>query len=76
MRVLVIMNTIDAGGAETFIMKLFRCVVNNNIVFDFLINKPNSDFYEKEIKELGGNVYRGFSKSKHPLKSVQFPYLA
>lgn len=71
-RILVVMNTIDAGGAETFVMKLFRCIDKNKFVFDFLINKANSNFYEKEITDLGGRIYRGFSKSKEPLNCFCF----
>lgn len=73
-RILVIINTIDAGGAETFVMKLFRCIKDKGYVFDFLINKPNSDFYEKEIISYGGKIYRGYSKSQHLLKSLNFLY--
>lgn len=70
--ILIIINTIDAGGAETFIMKVFRCLASKGFVFDFLINKKNSNFYYNEIKKLGGNVFYGYSKSKHPIKSFNF----
>lgn len=67
-RILVISNTIDAGGAETFVMKVFRSMDKSKYVFDFLINKKDSDYYLKEIQELGGKVYYGVSKSKNPIK--------
>lgn len=72
-RILVIINTIDAGGAETFVMKVFRCLYKE-YTFDFLINKKDSDFYLKEIKELGGRVYYGISKSQNIFKSMRFTY--
>ena len=34
-KILVITNTIDAGGAETFVMKLFRCIDRSKYIFDF-----------------------------------------
>lgn len=68
-RVLVIINTIDAGGAEGFVMKVFRCLNKEKFVFDFLINVPNSNFYREEIYSLGGNIYYGYPKSKNPIKS-------
>lgn len=73
-RILILMNTIDAGGAETFIMKVFRSINREKIVFDFLINKKGSNFYLDEIVMLGGRVYYGFSKSKNPIKSACFIY--
>lgn len=72
-RILVISNTIDAGGAETFVMRVFRCL-HQEVVFDFLINKENSNFYRKEINSLGGKIYYGTPKSKNPLKSFYGVY--
>lgn len=68
-RVLVIINTMDAGGAETFVMKVYRNIDRNKVQFDFLINKQEKCFYEEEITALGGVIYRGVSKSKNPVKS-------
>lgn len=70
-RVLVIINTIDAGGAEGFVMKIFRKLDKEKFVFDFLINVRNSNFYLKEIQALGGKVFYGYPKSKHPFKSFK-----
>lgn len=68
-RILIITNTIDAGGAETFLMKVFRTIDRSRFVFDFLINKKNSTFYLDEIHALGGQVYYGESKSRNPIQS-------
>lgn len=73
-KILVITNTIDAGGAETFVMKLFRCIDKSKYIFDFLINKRESNFYLKEINNLGGSVFYGYSKSKNPFKSFYSIY--
>ncbi len=72
-KVLIIINTIDAGGAETFVMKVFRCLYKE-YTFDFLINKKDSDYYLKEINELGGQVYYGISKSQNVLMSMKSTY--
>lgn len=71
-RVLVIINTIDAGGAETFVMKIFREISKEGYCFDFLINKTDSTFHKNEIIQLGGRIYVGYSKSKHPIKCYRF----
>lgn len=73
-KILVITNTIDAGGAETFVMKLFRCIDRSQYIFDFLINKRESNFYLKEINNLGGSVFYGYSKSRDPFKSFYSIY--
>ncbi len=66
-RVLVIINTMDAGGAETFLMKVYRSIDRNALQFDFLINQRERCFYDGEITSLGGTVYRGYSKSCNPV---------
>lgn len=68
-RMLIITNTMNIGGAETFVMKMYRTINRNKLQFDFLINNPEINFYENEIKELGGKVYKGISKKEHPIKS-------
>ena len=50
-------------------MKIFRTINKEKYVFDFLINVRSSNFYYDEIKHLGGEIYYGYPKSKHPLKS-------
>lgn len=73
-RVLIITNTIDCGGAEAFVMKVFRCLKPKGYTFDFLINNRKSNFYEEEISQLGGSIFYGCSKSRSPLKSFQTVY--
>lgn len=69
-RVLFIVNTMNLGGAETFVMKIFRKTDRTKIVFDFLINELDEDYYILEIKNLGGKIYPGCSKSKNLVKSL------
>ena len=67
-RILVIINGMDVGGAETFIMKIYRSINREKYQMDFLINSTSNCFYEDEIEKLGGRIYRGVSKSKSILK--------
>ena len=55
-RVLHVLQGVDAGGAETYVMNLYREIDRNVIQFDFAIQK-HGGLYEEEIKELGGNIY-------------------
>ena len=54
----------NAGGAETFLMKIYRQLDRTKYQMDFCINVPNKCFYEDEIISLGGKIYRIPSKSE------------
>ncbi len=63
-RVLCIISNMNAGGAETFLMKLYRRLDKNEISNGFFcINVFDKCFYEEEILALGGKIYRIPSKS-------------
>lgn len=55
-RVLHCLASMNRGGAETFIMNMFRVIDKEKIKFDFLLN-TDEGAYINEIKFLGGNVY-------------------
>lgn len=57
-RVLILITSLDRGGAETMIMNYYRHIDRNKVQFDFLVNRPQEGAYEKEIRELGGRIYR------------------
>jgi len=69
-RILVLINTLSVGGAETFIMKVFRATDPQKYVYDFLINDKTEAVYEKEVLQLGGRVYHGYFKVEHPFKNL------
>ena len=45
-----------SGGAEAFIMNMFRNIDNKKVVFDFLL-RSEENLYKEEIEELGGRIY-------------------
>lgn len=47
----------NAGGAETFLMKLYRNIDRNKYQLDFCVNISEKGFYDEEIKKLGGRIY-------------------
>ena len=63
-RLLCILSSMNAGGAETFLMKIYRSIDRSKFQFDFCINVRNECFYEKEIIALGGKIYRIPSKTQ------------
>ena len=64
-RILHIVGTMNMGGQETFIMNLYRKIDRSKIQFDFVVHSKEVQFYEKEIKELGGKIYKIDSMSKN-----------
>ena len=53
----------NAGGAETFLMKIYRQIDRTKYQMDFCINMSEKCFYEDEILSLGGKIYRIPAKS-------------
>lgn len=47
----------NAGGAETFLMKLYRKLDRTKFQMDFCVNVKEPAFYDEEIKSLGGRIY-------------------
>lgn len=64
-RLLCIISGMNAGGAETFLMKIYRHIDRTQYQFDFCINVVEKCYYEDEIHSFGGRIYRIPSKSKN-----------
>lgn len=62
-RLLCIAGSMDAGGAETFLMKIYRKIDKANYQMDFYVLTDKPGFYDKEIQLLGGRIYHGTAKS-------------
>ena len=67
-KVLHVIAGMNAGGMETMIMNFYRNLDRDKYQFDFLINDPNEVFFEKEIIDLGGHVYRAVPQRKNFFK--------
>lgn len=75
-RVLCILSSLDAGGAETFMMKLLRNMDKTRYMMDFCVGSDKEGFYEKEALSLGAKVYRVTLKTKNPIKfTTELRYL-
>ena len=64
-RLLCIISGMNAGGAETFLMKIYRNLDRAKYQMDFCVNEKEKCFYEDEIMSMGGIVYRIPSKSEN-----------
>lgn len=67
-RVLCIVSSLNAGGAETFLMKIRRSIDKENYQLDFCVMSDVIGVYEPEVKANGGRIFRTAPKTKNPLK--------
>lgn len=69
LRVLHILSKMDAGGAESFIMKVFRSIDRQKVMFDFLVGTVEPGYYDAEIRRLGGRIFYCTPKSENIVRS-------
>lgn len=64
-RLLCLVSAMNTGGAETFLMKIYRMIDKTLYQMDFCVNEQRKGFYDDEIVELGGKIFRIPSKSEN-----------
>ena len=64
-RVLCLVSSMNAGGAETFLMKVYRKLDKTKYQMDFCVNSTQKGFYDDEIREMGGKIFTIPSKSEN-----------
>ena len=64
-KVLHITEMLSAAGIESFIMNMYRNIDRNKVQFDFLVLRNEKEFYDDEIKRLGGQKYFVHSNFKN-----------
>ncbi len=57
-RVLHIVEELSAAGIESFIMNNYRKINRNKVQFDFFVLRNENEYYENEIIDLGGIIYK------------------
>lgn len=57
-RVLHVLHSMNCGGAENLIMNIYRSIDREKVQFDFLVNFYGDMYFQKEIEQLGGRIYR------------------
>ena len=65
--VLQMLATMNRGGAETFIMNVYRNIDRERVQFDFLLCAKKND-YAQEIEALGGRIFIIEPRNKGVLK--------
>lgn len=57
-RVLHIIQRMESAGSQTFLMNLYRNIDRSRVQFDFLVHYKEKQFFDNEIENLGGKIYR------------------
>lgn len=57
-RVLHILQRMEAAGIQTFLMNIYRIIDREKVQFDFLVHYKEDEFYDEEIRMLGGCIYK------------------
>ena len=73
-RVLHVVQRMEAAGVQALLMNIYRSIDRNKVQFDFLVHYTEPQFYDEEIKKMGGKIYKfsvredyNFLKYKHNL---------
>lgn len=70
-RVLHVLDSLDMGGIESYVMNIYRHIDQKKVQFDFAIFKKDN-FFEEEAERLGARVYKCLDGSyKVQLKFVK-----
>lgn len=73
-RVLQIIDHMETGGIQAFVMNVYRHINRKEIQFDFLLHHRGDHNYYHEIESLGGRIYyveprsKGLSVNRHSLE--------
>lgn len=68
-RLLCIVGSMNAGGAETFLMKMYRALDKQKYQMDFAVAISEKGFYDDEIISMGGIIHHITPKSRSFIKN-------
>ncbi|RFA33379.1 hypothetical protein CAI16_14985 [Virgibacillus dokdonensis] len=75
-KVLHFFGRMDIGGAETFVINLFRNINREKIHFEFAVLNSEKGYYDDEINQLGGKIHilpspkKNFNKYKEQVMKI------
>ncbi len=73
-RIAQMLYAMNMGGAEIFLMNMYRNIDREKYQFDFILQTDKESYYDKEIEKMGGKIYRIPRFEKHPIKHVKELY--
>lgn len=70
-RILQVTGSLRMGGLENVAMNIFRYADKDKYEFDFLVYGDKEEFFEREVRELGGRVYHISYPHNNPVKYMR-----
>lgn len=67
-RVLHVITGMGSGGAEMFLMNMYRNMDHDKIVFDFLL-QSDENLYKDELESFGSRIYQIPPYFRHPIQN-------
>lgn len=68
-RILCIISSLDAGGAETFLMKVYRSLSPREYQMDFIVSEDGG-CYTQEVLDRGGRIHKIPLRTKDPIGAL------
>ena len=68
-RILCVLSSLDAGGAETFIMKVYRTFPSEEVQIDFIVSEREG-CYAQEVRNRGGRIYKIPMRTRKPFQAL------
>ena len=68
-RLLCIVGGMNAGGAETYLMKLYRALDKTKYQMDFAVAINGAGYYDDEIQKMGGKIFHITPKTQGAWKN-------
>ncbi len=68
-RILCIISALTAGGAETFLMKVYRALPSKEYQIDFVVSQDGG-CYTEEVLQRGGRIYVIPLRTKDPMGAL------
>lgn len=69
-RILHVVQRMEAGGTQAFLMNLYRNIDRSKVQFDFLVEYMEKEFYDDEIVKMGGKIY--YTNFRKELNVIKF----
>jgi glycosyltransferase EpsF len=57
LRILFFFGIMNRGGAECFVMDIYRHIDRDKVQFDFVVNDGRRGHFDQEIHDLGGRIF-------------------
>jgi glycosyltransferase involved in cell wall biosynthesis len=68
-KILHVVHSMNRGGLETTLMNIMRTKDKSKFQFDFLVHTKSVSDYDREILDLGGNIFRVTPRRKNLLRN-------